>query len=125
MEKQDKPLPEGDQPQVHAGNAPDSGDKHVPYERFKAVVEQRKAAEQTLEDLAKELAEEIPESMRSLIPAALPAAERIKWLRTAQKSGVFAGGQPSGPDAKKPGGKPSVDFDNMSPQALRSMGYKT
>lgn len=113
-----------DQAQGNTGNAPDQNREHmIPKSRFDQVVNQRKAAETALEEIANELAEEIPEDMKDVIPD-LPPAQKIKWLRAAIKKGVFGGNQQaSGPDSKRPGGKPPVNFDGMSPQAIMAQGY--
>lgn len=108
-----------------AGNAPDQKGEHmIPKSRFDQVVNQRKAAETALEEIANELAEEVPEDMRDVIPD-LPPAQKIKWLRAAIKKGVFGGGnqQGSGPDSKRPGGKPPVNFEGMSPTSIMAQGY--
>lgn len=117
----------GQQDQAPAGSAPDTqrNEHMIPKSRFDQVVTQRKAAETALEELATELAEEIPEDMRDIVPD-LPPSQRIKWIRSAIKKGIFAGNQvPNGPDSKRPGGKPPIDFDGMSPQAIMAQGYAT
>jgi hypothetical protein len=113
-----------DQVQGNTGNAPDQKGEHmIPKSRFDQVVNQRKVAEAALEEIAVELAEEVPEDMRDVIPD-LPPAQKIKWLRAAIKKGVFGGNQQAnGPDSKRPGGKPPVNFDGMSPQAIMAQGY--
>ncbi len=115
---------ENEQAQGNAGNAPDQKGEHmIPKSRFDQVVNQRKAAETALEEIATELAEEIPEDMRDVIPD-LPPAQKIKWLRAAIKKGVFGGNQQaSGPDSKRPGGKPPVNFEGMSPASIMAQGY--
>lgn len=105
------------------GNAPDNREHMIPKSRFDQVVNQRKAAESALEELAGELIEEVPEDMRDVVPD-LPPAQKIKWLRAAMKKGLFGGNQqPSGPDSKRPGGKPPTDFDGMNPTQIMAQGY--
>ena len=108
------------------GTAPDKGEKTVPYERFQKVNDAKKAAEETLSGIVTELLEDIPEDLRDIVPD-LPPAEKIKWIRAANKKGVLGGRapEPNGPDSKRPGGKPPVDFSNMTPQAIMAMGYKS
>ena len=115
-----------DQAQARATDQPtETGDKMIPKTRFDQVNDKRKAAEAALTEVVDELVEEVPEDMRELIPD-LPAADRIKWIRKAQKAGLFGGGsQSSGPDSKRPGGKPPTDYDSMSPLEMRRAGYKS
>jgi hypothetical protein len=107
------------------GGAPDTQrnvEHMIPKGRFDQVVNQRKAAESALEELATEMVEEIPEDMRDIIPD-LPAAARIKWMRTAMKKGLFGGNAPEGLDVKRPGGKPPTNFDGMTPAQIMAQGY--
>lgn len=116
-----------DQDQTGAtGTAPDKGEKTVPYERFQAVNAAKKQAEETLSGIVTELLEDIPEDLRDIVPDLTPA-EKIKWIRAAHKKGVFGGRatEPSGPDSKRPGGKPPVDFSNMTPAQMMATGYKS
>jgi len=94
----------------------------IPKSRFDQVVNQRKEAESALETLANELMGEIPEGLRDLVPD-LPAAARIKWMRTAMKKGLFGGNAPEGLDVKRPGGKPPTNFDGMTPAQIMAQGY--
>ena len=115
------------QDQAPTGSAPDTQRKvehMIPKTRFDQVVNQRKEAESALEELASELAEEIPEEFRDVIPELAPAA-RIKWMRSAMKKGLFGGSAPEGLDVKRPGGKPPINFDGMSPTAIMAQGYST
>jgi len=106
------------------GSGPDKTEKTVPYERFQAVNAAKKAAEETLTGLVTELVEDIPEQYRALVPNIAPA-DQIKWIREAQKSGLFSTKkEPSGPDSKRPGGKPPVDFSNMSATQRMAAGYE-
>jgi hypothetical protein len=90
----------------------------IPKSRFDALNEKKKAAESSLQEIANGFVETIPEDMRELVPNLSPA-EKIKWIQTAQKQGLF------GMNHKKPGDKAPTDFKDMSPQAIMSQGYKT
>ncbi len=96
----------------------------VPKSRLDDVIQQRKDAETALQTVLDGMIEDIPEDKRDLVPD-LPPAKKIEWLRMATKKNLFAVQAPSAPDSKRPGGKPPVDFDNMSPQAIMATGYKT
>jgi hypothetical protein len=128
MEDQNQPQDQNpNQGQQGAnGNGPDNTGKTVPYERFQKVNDAKKAAEETLSGIVTELLEDIPEDLRDIVPD-LPPAEKIKWIRAAHKKGVFGGRapEPNGPDSKRPGGKPPVDYSNMTPQAIMATGYKS
>ena len=109
---------------AHADNASDKGGKMIPKERFDQINAQKKEAIEALDSVVKEMVEDIPEEMRDLVPD-LPPAQKIAWIRNAQKKGVFGGGQKeSGPDSKRPSGKQAVDLSGLSPVELRRMGYK-
>ncbi|QLA18959.1 hypothetical protein [Desulfolutivibrio sulfoxidireducens] len=109
--------------QSTSGNGPEKNEKTVPYARFQAVNDAKKQAEETLTGLVAELLEDIPEDMRDVVPD-LPPAQKIKWLRAAQKKGLFTAKQePTGPDSKRPGGKPATDFNGMSAQEKMAHGY--
>ena len=125
------------------GNAPDSGDQTndqkkaqaapdapaakgehmVPKARLDEVIAQRKRAEGVIQGVVEELREDIPEEFRDLIPDLEPT-EQVKWIRGAIRKGLFTQPNASGPDAKRPGGKPPTDFENLSPGEMRAMGYK-
>lgn len=105
------------------GNGPDKTEKTVPYERFQAVNAAKKQAEETLAGLVTEMLDDIPEQFRSLVPD-LPPAAKITWIRNANKSGIFtAKPEPSGPDSKRPGGKPAADFTTLSATQRMANGY--
>ena len=105
------------------GNGPDKPEKTVPYERFQAVNAAKRQAEETLSGLVTELLDDIPEQFRSLVPD-LPPAAKITWIRNANKSGLFAAKpEPSGPDSKRPGGKPATDFNSMTTTQRMAAGY--
>lgn len=97
----------------------------IPKSRLDQEISKRKDAEKTLNGIADELLEDIPEDMRDIVPD-LPPAQKIKWIRDANKKGFFnAKTDESGPDSKRPGGKAPNDFKDMSPQAIMATGYKT
>ena len=117
----------GDQNQVQHDNVnTDANREHmIPKSRFDALNEKKKAAETALEEIATSLMETVPEEMRDIIPNLSPA-DKVKWIQTAQKKGLFVIQQETnGPDSKKPGDKKPTDFENMSPQAIMATGYKT
>ena len=100
----------------------------VPYSRFQEVVEQRKGLETTLNSLVDGMISELPEDVRDLVPS-LPPAEKAAWIRNAQARGLF--NKPShtvetptsSPDVKRPGGKTTIDLDNMTPLQMMQSGY--
>ncbi len=105
------------------GNGPEKTERTVPYERFQAVNAAKKQAEETLSGLVAELVEDIPEQFRALVPD-LPPAAKVTWIRNAQKSGIFTvKPEPSGPDSKRPGGKPATDFNSMTATQRMANGY--
>jgi len=115
--------PQNQDQQGTPGNGPEKTEKTVPYERFAKVNDAKKQAEETLTVLVDELKDDVPEQFKGLIPN-LPPAELVKWLRNATKSGIFtAKPEPSGPDSKRPGGKPAADYSNMSAQQRMAAGY--
>jgi len=101
-----------------------SGDdkNRIPISRLNQEIDKRKAAEKTVEEIAESLIESLPEDMRDIIPNLSPA-EKIKWIRAAEKKGLF-NKQIDGLDSKKPGDKKPPDFSGLSPQAIMSRGYK-
>lgn len=102
---------------------PEKPEKSVPYSRFQQVNEQKKAAEETLKGVVDDLLDEIPEDMRDIIPDLSPA-EKIKWIRLAQKKGLFGAAPVNGPDSERPGGKPPQNLNGMTPYAKMATGYK-
>ena len=124
------------------GNAPDSGDqtndkapatpekptgtgeKMVPKSRLDQVIAQRKRADDAIKFVVTELREDIPEEFRDLVPDIEPA-EQVKWIRNAVSKGLFEKAPASGPDSKRPGGKPPIDYENMTPQQMMEAGYKS
>jgi len=117
------------------GSAPDSGDQAkapatesrehmIPKARLDAEISKRRELESTLTGLVEEMRQEIPEQFRGIIPEGLSPAQTLAWMRKATTAGLFAGPAKDGPDSKRPSGKPSLDFDNLSPQAMMAHGYK-
>ena len=112
-------------PAAPAASTPpvDSG-QSIPKHRFDEVNAKRKEAETALQELAAEIVEsQVPENLRSLIPDLAPLA-KVKWIRQAVASGIFLPKQASGPDSKRPGEKPPVDFTGLNPQTIMAHGYK-
>ncbi|GFK92221.1 hypothetical protein NNJEOMEG_00043 [Fundidesulfovibrio magnetotacticus] len=106
-----------------SGSAPDKGEQMIPKSRFDAVNNAKKQAEETLAGLVQELVEDIPEQFRSLVPSIAPA-EQIKWIRSAQKTGLFTQkADASGPDSKRPGGKQPTNYNDMSATQKMAHGY--
>ena len=105
--------------------ATNTNEHMIPKSRFDELNEKRKTAVQALEDIATGFIETIPDDMREMVPD-LPPAEKIRWIQTAQKKGLFTKSQDAnGLDSKKPGDKPPIDFSNLSPQAIMAQGYKS
>ena len=98
----------------------DKNDNKIPLSRLNQEIDKRKAAETELLTIAENLKAEVPEDMQDLIPD-LPPGKLITWLRSASR--LFDPKLPI--DSKKPGDKKPVDFDNMSPQAIMSCGYRS
>lgn len=94
----------------------------IPISRLNQEIEKRKEAEKSMKDIAESLIESIPEDMRDIIPNLSPA-EKIRWIKSAEKKGLFTRQAPP-IDQKKPGDKSPRDFSGLSPQTLMSMGYK-
>ena len=99
----------------------DKNDNKIPLSRLHQEIDKRKAAENTVEEIAEALLGKVPENFRDIIPN-LPPAEKIKWIQKAEKKGFF-NTQVDGLDSKKPGDKKPPDFSDLSPQAIMSMGY--
>ena len=122
------PLADTTPPQAAPAPKPEPGS--VPYSRFAEVVEARKGLESTLSSLIDGMVSELPEDVRDLVPN-LPPAEKAAWIRNAQARGLFARqtesqtapAPSSSPDAKRPGGKTTLDFSNMTPLQMMQAGY--
>ncbi len=98
----------------------DHDKNRIPISRLNKEIDKRKLAETELATIAESLKADVPENMRDLVPD-LPPGKLITWLRSASR--LFDPKEPI--DTKKPGGKEPVDFSNLSPQKIMSMGYKT
>jgi len=110
--------------QNHEGASDKGGEKMIPKSRLDQEISKRKEADKAIEAVANELLEDIPEDFRDIVPD-LPPAEKIKWIRNAQKKGLFnTNHKQDGPDSKRPGGKQPQDLSNLTPFELRRMGYK-
>lgn len=80
-------------------------------------------AEAALAAILDDLVGDVPEGMRDMIPD-LPPVAKAKWLREARARGIFrAAAQDSGPDARRPGGRPAANMETMTPLQKISMGY--
>jgi hypothetical protein len=101
------------------------GGKYVPKSRLDEVIRQKNEALEMMNALADELTEEVPEEYRDMIPDLAPA-DKVKWLRAAQKRGLFSSAVAgmNSPDSRRTGGGRAVDFDGLSPQAMLRMGYE-
>ncbi len=95
----------------------------IPKTRFDQVNLQKKEAVEALKQVADSLAEDVPEDFRGLIPE-LPPVDKIAWIRTALKMGIFRNGFNEGIDTKRPGGKTPVDYSKMSSEQMIARGYK-
>lgn len=106
------------------GDTPaNSGEQMIPKSRFDQVLQQKKDAVETLKSVVDELVENLPENYRDLVPADLSPEQQIKWIRKAEKSGLFIKQVESGPGSKRPGGKQKLDLSNMKPEQMMSAGY--
>jgi len=115
---------DGAQEQTAKENTPQGNEKTVPYARFQEALGQKKAAEAALEAVVAELTQDVPEAMRDLIPATLPAAEKAAWIRVAKAKSLFTPSVPANsPDAKRPGGKPTLALEDMTPMQKMQSGY--
>ena len=107
--------------------SPATGD-NIPLSRLNEEVEKRKSSETQLKEIADSLIEAVPENMRDVIPE-LPPGQKIKWIQSAQKKGLFNpnGNQDanSGPDSKRPGNsKSGLDTSTLPARAKIAIGYK-
>ena len=85
---------------------------------------QKKEALDALKSVADLMAEDVPEDFKNLVPDLAPA-QKIEWIRKAQKSGIFNDQKNDGLDSKRPkGGKPPLDTSKMQPMEMMSHGYK-
>lgn len=101
-----------------------SGGNMIPKHRFDEVNQKRKDAEESLQSVVAEMVDDIPEQFRELVPNLAPT-DQIKWIRNAQKSGLFSSKAPAkSPDSKRPGSmtKPPSDYSGMSASELIRAG---
>jgi hypothetical protein len=103
---------------------PVKGEKMIPKTRFDEVNQQKKEALEALQSVADELIKDLPEDLRDLVPDLSPA-QKISWIRNAQKKGIFGKPSTEGLDTKRPGGKVPQDLTGLNSHALIKMGYKT
>jgi len=106
------------------GHVKNDDPNRIPKARLDQEIEKRKAGDAALKEVADNFVESIPEDMRGLLPD-LPPAKLIKWIQQANQKGLFDSKSREPIDTKKPGDKAPKDFENMSPQAIMSQGYKT
>jgi hypothetical protein len=103
---------------------PNSGDQMIPKSRFDQINAQKKEALDAIKSVADLMAQDVPEKFKDLVPE-LPPAQKIEWIRQAQKSGIFDLKIENGLDSKRPaGGKPPLDMSKMQPMEMMSHGYK-
>lgn len=128
MSDQDKKTQNNDNSNQDDGTDNSDKDQHhektVPYDRFAQVNAQKKEAVETLEGIVSDLIEDVPEDFRGLIPEKLSAADKIAWIRKAQKANLFTQQAASGPDSQRPRSKPDIDFNAMNPVQKIRAGYK-
>ncbi|MFA6009423.1 MAG: hypothetical protein WC799_05520 [Desulfobacteraceae bacterium] len=106
------------------GHDKNDDQNRIPKARLDQEIEKRKASETALNEIAESLTDDIPEDMKDLIPD-LPPAQKIKWIKNANKKGLFNPQHvQNGPDSKRPGSKAPESYDGMSPQAMIAKGYK-
>jgi len=118
---------ENNQEQTTAETAPasDNSGHMIPKSRLDKEIEKRREAEKALSVIVELMKMDIPEQFRGLIPEGLSPQEKIEWMQKATRMGLFSGpALKSGPDAKRPGGKPSIEYDNLSPMQKMTLGYK-
>ncbi len=107
-----------------SGSDPVKNENMIPKSRFDKVNSQKNELNDTLKGLVDELKNDIPEEFQDLVPDTKPA-DQIKWIRNAQKKGIFSNKPAESPDAKAPGtGKTQVDTSNMNAFDLLSLGFK-
>lgn len=97
----------------------------IPKSRFDQLNQQKKATEQTLQEIAEEFVNDVPEDFRDIVPNLAPA-EKIKWIKSAQKKGLFTKPEKKSPDSKTPNkSSQQIDVNNMNAHDLLSQGFKT
>ncbi len=105
-------------------STPDKSENMIPKSRFDQLNEKRKQAEQELQEVADMLIEDIPEDYKDIVPDLSPS-QKIKWLKNAQKKGLFSPKAENSPDANTPGpSNTEADFSNMSTYEKLQHGFK-
>lgn len=118
--------PEQNNPNPAAGNDPEKNDQGqwIPKSRFDSLNEKKKQAEQTLEEIANEFVNDLPEDMKDIVPDLSPA-EKIKWIKSAQKKGIFSQKAAESPDNETPAkGNKQVNTEGMSSFDMLNVGFK-
>lgn len=112
------------EPANDPGNDPAKNENMIPKSRFDQLNEKKKQAEQSLQEVADSFMEDVPEDYKDIVPDLSPA-EKIKWIKSAQKKGLFNKQAEASPDAETPGkGNKQTDTSNMSSFDLLSHGFK-
>ncbi|QHZ58602.1 hypothetical protein M655_024845 [Brevibacillus sp. NSP2.1] len=97
-------------------------------EEFKTKAETTEQRVQQLESVISQLLdaklENIPEDFRDLIPANFTVEQKLEWIATAEKKGLFAKKpqQQIGDDTNAPD-KQKVDLNSLNPMQLFMAGY--
>lgn len=96
---------------------------HIPKERLDREISKRKEMEDAMQSIAEDLIADIPSDFQSIIPD-LPIAEKIKWIRTAEKKGLFGHVDVgNSPDSNMTSSNKPVDYSNMSTMNKMQYGY--
>ncbi len=109
--------------QTDTGNTPEKSETMIPKSRFDQINQQKREAIDALKSVADLMTQDVPEAYQSLVPE-LPPAQKIEWIRQAQKSGIFNQQKENGLDSKRPAGKPPLDTSKMQPMEMMVHGYK-
>jgi hypothetical protein len=96
----------------------------IPKVRLDQEISKRKAAEDSLKEIAESLKSSVPEEFQELVPD-LPPAKLVSWIQQANQKGLFEKKTVEALDKKRPGDKQPQDFSGLSPQQMMSRGYKT
>ena len=106
------------------GADPAKNDNMIPKSRFDQVNQQKNELNETLKGLVDELKQDIPQEYQDLIPDTKPA-DQIKWIRNAQKKGLFTKQTETSPDPETPGkSTKQVNTEGMDSFSMLSMGFK-
>lgn len=101
----------------------ENAENMIPKSRFDSVNEKKKAAEKELQEVANMLTEDVPEDFKDIIPD-LPPSQKIKWIKNAQKKGLFSKQAQESPDNETPGKTTTKDFSNLPTSEKMKAGYK-